>query len=693
MTWQFSISTIRTRKCGVEIFKIFHCALILLLIGLWTNECQAEYFSSTDSVQVLAVAEKDLLQWYQDFIAAQRADFSLYRNFIKQIKEEHEVATEDPESFFGNPINAFKLIKRTVVDWARITGYIQNHPRLQALNANLSELSEDVSFPGTDELRGAAKGLGRLQTMYNLSSIDLADGVINDINYGSELSIRECFEIGCNLFEAKEFPLALSWLQLVLKFMSFQGASNDTSTNDLESGELLEEDKILQGNGIDEGEVVAKQLDHEGDDENEYNYANEDQDEDGYYDEELDVDHYYDEEDLIYEKRYGVFAPLVLYDIDEFESNLAIQEELDDTFESSGLANNADMDFDSAVTDDENSGINFAENSSSNNLTRENDPAVQKILLETLEYLALASYELGQQEAVSAYIDEILKLSPEHFFKDLEIYMKHKKALNLKYSDNLSDLQRNHWYSNYTRLCQGKRVPQRELRKLKCTLDTQNQPLFVLAPLRKEILHTDPEIVMYHGLLTDTHIDDILDEAENGMQRSRVGGLTASLVRDVRVSQQAWLPYNSTTMKYIYRTVSAISGLDLTNAETMQVANYGIGGQYDPHYDYFVREDPNSQWIGNRIATHLFFTSDVEQGGYTVFPYLNVYAKPVKGSMIMWYNLHRSLDRDLRTLHAGCPVIKGTKRICNVWVHSGYQEFRRPCDVVRDNYKSSHFGA
>lgn len=85
MTWQFSISTIRTRKCGVEIFRIFHCALILLLIGLWTNECQAEYFSSTDSVQVLAVAEKDLLQWYQDFIAAQRADFSLYRKFVNLI--------------------------------------------------------------------------------------------------------------------------------------------------------------------------------------------------------------------------------------------------------------------------------------------------------------------------------------------------------------------------------------------------------------------------------------------------------------------------------------------------------------------------------------------------------------------------------------------------------------------------------
>ena len=57
-----------------------------------------------------------------------------------------------------------------------------------------------------------------------------------------------------------------------------------------------------------------------------------------------------------------------------------------------------------------------------------------------------------------------------------------------------------------------------------------------------------------------------------------------------------------------------------------------------------------------------FQLSDVEAGGYTVFTELDIYLKPVKGAMVMWYNLYKSLDGDSRTLHAGCPVLKGSKR-------------------------------
>lgn len=58
----------------------------------------------------------------------------------------------------------------------------------------------------------------------------------------------------------------------------------------------------------------------------------------------------------------------------------------------------------------------------------------------------------------------------------------------------------------------------------------------------------------------------------------------------------------------------------------------------------------------------MFQLSDVLNGGYTVFPKLNVFLKPVKGAMVSWHNLHRSLNKDSRTLHAGCPVIEGVKR-------------------------------
>lgn len=52
---------------------------------------------------------------------------------------------------------------------------------------------------------------------------------------------------------------------------------------------------------------------------------------------------------------------------------------------------------------------------------------------------------------------------------------------------------------------------------------------------------------------------------------------------------------------------------------------------------------------------------DVEEGGGTAFPFVNLLVKPRKGSMLFWYNLHASGDRDYRTKHAACPVLKGSK--------------------------------
>lgn len=53
--------------------------------------------------------------------------------------------------------------------------------------------------------------------------------------------------------------------------------------------------------------------------------------------------------------------------------------------------------------------------------------------------------------------------------------------------------------------------------------------------------------------------------------------------------------------------------------------------------------------------------NDVEKGGATVFPFINVALWPQKGAAALWYNLHKSGEGDLRTKHAGCPVLAGSK--------------------------------
>lgn len=59
----------------------------------------------------------------------------------------------------------------------------------------------------------------------------------------------------------------------------------------------------------------------------------------------------------------------------------------------------------------------------------------------------------------------------------------------------------------------------------------------------------------------------------------------------------------------------------MERAEEVQFSNYGIGGQYEPHYDH-ARADDAGQFDdvdGNRIATLLTYLNEPIAGGGTVF--------------------------------------------------------------------------
>ncbi|TMW48448.1 hypothetical protein DOY81_006467 [Sarcophaga bullata] len=277
------------------------------------------------------------------------------------------------------------------------------------------------------------------------------------------------------------------------------------------------------------------------------------------------------------------------------------------------------------------------------------------------EYLALAYEHIGELEKALNYLDVVLEAEPESSVRFTE-----KLLLTGDHIVNHEKIpEKSEYIRNFERLCRGE--SQKKYQPMTCQLVSETHPYFLLAPLKVEPISLDPPITLYHSLLNDAQISGLLNETENRMVRSEVVQYNTTEVNDVRVSQQDWLsPDESKVTNMMYKLFGSITGLDTNNTEIMQVAIYGIGGQYEPHHDFFG-------------------LSDVEAGGYTVFTELDIYLKPVKGAMVMWYNLFKSLDGDGRTLHAGCPVLRGSKRIANIWTHSGNQEFRRPCDLENDS--------
>ena len=63
----------------------------------------------------------------------------------------------------------------------------------------------------------------------------------------------------------------------------------------------------------------------------------------------------------------------------------------------------------------------------------------------------------------------------------------------------------------------------------------------------------------------------------------------------VRISKTAWLKeYEHEHVGNVYTRTNRLTGLNMETSEELQVSNYGIGGHYEPHFDFARREEKNA---------------------------------------------------------------------------------------------------
>lgn len=99
----------------------------------------------------------------------------------------------------------------------------------------------------------------------------------------------------------------------------------------------------------------------------------------------------------------------------------------------------------------------------------------------------------------------------------------------------------------------------------------------------------------------------------NQFQRATVQNhLTGELeVATYRISKSAWLrDEEHEVIATVGRRLHDMTGLNMKTAEELQVVNYGIGGHYEPHFDFARKDEINSfksLGTGNRVATVLFY--------------------------------------------------------------------------------------
>ncbi|XP_037727403.1 prolyl 4-hydroxylase subunit alpha-2 [Drosophila subpulchrella] len=247
-------------------------------------------------------------------------------------------------------------------------------------------------------------------------------------------------------------------------------------------------------------------------------------------------------------------------------------------------------------------------------------------------------------------------------------------------------------FQAYSLTCSGHwKLTPKEERHLRCGYVTETHPFLWIAPLKAEELFQDPLLVLYHDVIYQSEIDVIRQLTNNRLIRATIIGNNTSVVSNVRTSQFTFIPASAhKVLATIDQRVADMTNMNMKYAENHQFANYGIGGHYGQHMDWFYptafeNKLVSSPEMGNRIATVLFYLSDVEQGGGTAFPQIRQHLKPKKYAAAFWHNLHASGVGDVRTQHGACPIIAGSKWVQNRWIRETDQSDRRPCELWDDS--------
>lgn len=143
----------------------------------------------------------------------------------------------------------------------------------------------------------------------------------------------------------------------------------------------------------------------------------------------------------------------------------------------------------------------------------------------------------------------------------------------------------------YQKLCRGEMTKTaREQRDLRCFYVYENNGFSRLAPFKVEDLNLDPEVKIFHNILSDETIEIIKQLAAPHLIRSTVVSReqARAATHNYRISKNTWLAYDShPSVLRMLRDLHDITGLDTKCSEDMQVANYGLGGHYEPHVDFF----------------------------------------------------------------------------------------------------------
>ena len=186
-------------------------------------------------------------------------------------------------------------------------------------------------------------------------------------------------------------------------------------------------------------------------------------------------------------------------------------------------------------------------------------------------------------------------------------------------------------------------------------------------------VNDDPLVVVFENFLDDLEVEQLLAAADAKLQTALVSDDKSGVESAGRSGRNCWIPHSyNAVIEDLSLRVAEVVGIPLENAESLQIVHYAESQQYAPHFDAWDAATERGQRCmvkgGQRMVTCLMYLNDVEEGGGTSFPKLDMEVRARKGRMLLFHNCHAgSTVRNPNSLHGGMPVLKGQKWACNFW--------------------------
>lgn len=195
-----------------------------------------------------------------------------------------------------------------------------------------------------------------------------------------------------------------------------------------------------------------------------------------------------------------------------------------------------------------------------------------------------------------------------------------------------------------------------------------------------------PWILLLDNFITNEEADALIAAGhKKGYERSAdVGielpdGTFEDDENDGRTSTNSWcdveLCQEDPIIMPVIERIHNITGTKIENSEHIQLLRYEPGQYYHQHHDYI--EYQQGLPCGVRMLTLFLYLNDVEEGGGTGFPFLNITVQPKRGSALLWPSTldEDPEEKDKRTEHEALTVLKGIKYGANAWIHTrNYRE-------------------